>query len=416
MIRDEAQQAMGRFTDSVKELLGQVFGKADFEHVLKDHWDFADSFPEEQRLAMSAQPTPQPERRPLWKGKPQRLSQTRPMPAPPIPFKNPEVESVPRIGGVDLAMFARDIVEPAPRRLEPVLTAGAPHPELESGGISAGDLPFGDGMGGFADADSPYPSDPFADLEEDDAPPALDTLAITGSFAAPEPEPPPAPVRLQRTAPPPPAPRQGLRAPPPAPEVPEVAQPPVRLVPIPSPPPDPAAASLEDLEGMVSTQTFRADLYHRLNVMQIAIPPLRERRADIVPLAEHLLASLKRRYRASDAVLSDAGRERLVRYPWPGNVRELSHELERQLILTGGGALDFASLSSSRLAAASGPAPEWLSRDWRIPEEGFSIEEAMHRLIDLAMEQTRGNLSAAARLLGVNRDYVRYRLDKRKGP
>ncbi len=78
--------------------------------------------------------------------------------------------------------------------------------------------------------------------------------------------------------------------------------------------------------------------------------------------------------------------------------------------------MDFASLSSSRLAAASGPAPEWLSRDWRIPEEGFSIEEAMHRLIDLAMEQTRGNLSAAARLLGVNRDYVRYRLDKRKGP
>lgn len=173
------------------------------------------------------------------------------------------------------------------------------------------------------------------------------------------------------------------------------------------------AASLENLGRMVSEQTFRADLYHRLNVLQISIPPLREHVADIVPLAEHLLSSLKRRYRAPDAMLSDTARKRLAGYPWPGNVRELSHELERELILTGGGALDFASLSSGRPATASRSASDWLNMDWSIPEKGFSIEEAMYRLIDLAMAQAGGNLSAAARLLGVNRDYLRYRLDKR---
>lgn len=258
---------MGRFTDSVKELLGQVFGKADFEHVLKDHWDFADSFPEDQRIAMQARPADGPQRKGRGKGKARKLDRTRPMPAPPLPIKKIEIESVPRIGGVDLAMFTGgdDEAEPEVKRLEIKVTAGAPHRADVSADIGVADLPFDDGLGLFGGADSPYPADPYADLEEADVPPALDTLAITGDFQAPESEPAearsegaaapvrlqarPAAMRLERVA----APESGVA--PPKPEAPpeeepvEVAAPPVRLVPVPPPSPDPAADSLGDMLG-----------------------------------------------------------------------------------------------------------------------------------------------------------------------
>jgi DNA-binding NtrC family response regulator len=174
------------------------------------------------------------------------------------------------------------------------------------------------------------------------------------------------------------------------------------------------AASLEDLERKAAEQTFRADLYHRLHVLGIEIPPLRSRPGDILPLAHHLLGALKKRYRAPAARISRRGEERLTSYPWPGNVRELDHEIERQLVLSGGGELDFAALDGVRSSRAGG-AEDWLNPDWRIPDEGFSIEDAMHRLIKVALDQTGGNLSAAARLLSVNRDYIRYRLGKRDG-
>ncbi len=237
---------MGKFTESVRELFGQVFGKADFEHVLKDHWDFADSFPEDQRLAMQVRSA----RKKGRKGGVRRLDRTRPMPAPPLPIKKIEVESVPRIGGVDLAMFTGDQEEPEPGavRLEELVTAGAPHPAADSGGLPSAGLPFDDLFGG---ADSPYPADPFAELDEGDAPPALDTLAITGSMRAPEPEPTPgapAPLRLQ------PKPDPVLLEQPVAEEPVVVARPPVRLVPVEPPPvepppPDPAADSIGDMLG-----------------------------------------------------------------------------------------------------------------------------------------------------------------------
>jgi DNA-binding NtrC family response regulator len=175
------------------------------------------------------------------------------------------------------------------------------------------------------------------------------------------------------------------------------------------------AASLEDLERKAAEQSFRPDLYHRLHVLRMDMPPLRRRPGDILPLAHHLLDALKRRYRLPDASISEEGARRLVNHAWPGNVRELDHELERELVLGAGGALEFAALAGTdrRLPLA---AEDWLNPNWRIPEEGFSIEEAALRLIHLALEQTGGNLSGAARLLGVNRDYLRYRLGKRSDP
>ena len=170
-------------------------------------------------------------------------------------------------------------------------------------------------------------------------------------------------------------------------------------------------ASLVDLEGAAAAGRFRADLYHRLHVLEIRIPPLRERRDDILPLAEHLLRRLKRRYGRQDARISPRGAQRLRAYDWPGNVRELAHELERSLILTQGEPLDFPALVS-RSAAPPAGGDDWLVPAWRLPEQGFSLEDAERRLIRLALEQTGGNVSAAARRLGVNRDYIRYRLRK----
>lgn len=170
------------------------------------------------------------------------------------------------------------------------------------------------------------------------------------------------------------------------------------------------AATLEDLQERVAEKSFRPDLYHRLNVLRIEIPPLRDQGGDLVDLANYLLIPLKKRYRTPDAVLSPRGIARLRAYSWPGNVRELKHELERQLVSWGNRPLDLDTLPQATLARANMDADDWLNPEWRIPEEGFSIAEAEMRLIRLAMRQTDQNVSASARLLGVNRDFVRYRL------
>ncbi len=170
------------------------------------------------------------------------------------------------------------------------------------------------------------------------------------------------------------------------------------------------AATLDDLRTCVEQKTFRPDLYHRLNVLRIDMPPLREQAGDLVELANHLLGSLKQRYRTPDAQLSAKGMARLRAYEWPGNVRELKHELERQLVLYGNEPLDLDTLPEPHRPAHARDESDWLNAGWRIPAEGFSIEDAEMRLVRLALEQAGQNVSAAARLLGVNRDFIRYRL------
>ena len=171
-------------------------------------------------------------------------------------------------------------------------------------------------------------------------------------------------------------------------------------------------ATLEDLQTRVAEKSFRPDLYHRLNVLRIEIPPLRDQGADLVAWANNLLAPLKKRYRTPDAKLSPEGIARLQAYSWPGNFRELKHELERQIVLWGNHSLDLDTLPDKAPTQDTESADDWLNPAWRVPDEGFSIEEAEMRLIHLAMRQTDQNVSAAARLLGVNRDFIRYRLAK----
>ncbi len=173
------------------------------------------------------------------------------------------------------------------------------------------------------------------------------------------------------------------------------------------------AASLDNLELRVGEGKFREDLLHRLNLLRIRIAPLRDRRSDIGPLAKHLLKALRKRYRRPDATLSEAGLRALETGEWPGNIRELRHEIERALIFEEGDSLSFAHRARPE-SAEGAPLPQLLNPAWELPEEGFAFEEALEaltmRVIGEAMRRTGENVSAAARLLGVPRDFVRYRL------
>lgn len=175
------------------------------------------------------------------------------------------------------------------------------------------------------------------------------------------------------------------------------------------------AASLHPLGRLVSEGSFREDLYHRLNLLHLHIPSLREFPDDIPPLARHILEGLRRRYRLPDVTISSEGMERLMACQWPGNVRELMHELERAIIFNDSNslALDHLGPIPDGPVHSKGP-PDLLNPRWQVPVNGFNFEEALKKLttevIQNALEQEEGNISAAARRLGVPRDFIRYRI------
>ena len=106
----------------------------------------------------------------------------------------------------------------------------------------------------------------------------------------------------------------------------------------------------------------------------------------------------------------------MLGYGWPGNVRELAHELERAIVFEPGTELEFARLTGEPVAGldTATDQPAWLNPAFRFPPEGIMLDEAINHLIRLAMEQCDGNISAAARLLGVPHDFIRYRLGRKK--
>ena len=166
------------------------------------------------------------------------------------------------------------------------------------------------------------------------------------------------------------------------------------------------AATNADLPTLVAAGKFRGDLLHRLDLFRVRLPPLRERGNDILTLAEELLARVSRRYGHKPPTIPAEGKARLLAHRWPGNVRELAHEIERALVFGGENGLAFTHLSADGAAANSA----WMRSDFVFPESGFSMETAIDELVVRALRQAEGNVSAAARLLGVSRDVVRYRL------
>ncbi len=166
------------------------------------------------------------------------------------------------------------------------------------------------------------------------------------------------------------------------------------------------AASNRPVAEMVKEGTFRADLYYRLRVMSLSVPPLRERGTDIALLSREFAATTARRYGVPIPEIAPDAEDALSAYPWPGNVRELKHVMERAVLQSGGAPQIKAShlmLEGSLAAAAT---------DSDLAVDGMTLEAAEERLIQNALEQTRGNVSEAARRLGIGRTALRHRMKK----
>ncbi len=172
------------------------------------------------------------------------------------------------------------------------------------------------------------------------------------------------------------------------------------------------AATNRNLEERVQRGEFRADLYFRLGVIRIEVPPLRERGKDILRLAREFLSLHARRYGKDRLAFAPDAEAALMRHPWPGNVRELRNVVEQAVLLAESGVVGPKHLA---LVGPSRPAASVL------PEEGIGLDQVEADLLAQALARTRGNVTRAARLLGVSRDTLRYRLEKHglrepKGP
>ena len=175
------------------------------------------------------------------------------------------------------------------------------------------------------------------------------------------------------------------------------------------------AAANQDLREMIKQGEFREDLFHRLDLLRISIPPLSSRGNGIVELANHFLSGLCQKYKVLQPRLSESSQAQILAHSWPGNARELIHELERSLVMNEKGQdLELAisgAMEPDRAKAQD--SNDWFNTAFTFPDDGFDFEKEIMRLIEAAIEQADGNVSQAARFLGVPRDYVRYRLQKK---
>ncbi len=167
------------------------------------------------------------------------------------------------------------------------------------------------------------------------------------------------------------------------------------------------AATNQDLRAALEQGTFREDLYYRLNVVPINIPPLRERKQDIPFLANHFVRKLAPDTGCRVEAITDAGMEKLMAYHWPGNVRELENVIERSLVMARGTELDAADIKLE--SGAPRPKPQNDGNVHFLPD-GMTLDQYEQELIREALKRAGGNKSQAARLLGLTRNALRYRL------
>jgi transcriptional regulator with PAS, ATPase and Fis domain len=164
------------------------------------------------------------------------------------------------------------------------------------------------------------------------------------------------------------------------------------------------AATNRSLEREVSEGKFREDLFYRLQVMPIALPPLRERKGDVPLLAAFYIDLFNREFKRHVRGPSAEAQAMLEQYTWPGNVREMRNAIERAMLLVDHDWLeprDFTTLTRS-------VAPT----EFKLPPDGVSLDEVERQLLMQALERAGGNQTQAGQLLGINRDQVRYRIEK----
>jgi len=164
------------------------------------------------------------------------------------------------------------------------------------------------------------------------------------------------------------------------------------------------AATNRNLEDEVKAGKFREDLFYRLQVMPIVLPALRERRGDVLLLASFYVNRYNSEFRKRVKGLTAEAQTMLEQYRWPGNVRELRNAIERAMLLADKDRLgpdDFTTLSRTAQTAM-----------FRLPPEGVDLEEVERQLLVQALERSHGNQTRAGAMLGINRDQVRYRIEK----
>jgi len=172
------------------------------------------------------------------------------------------------------------------------------------------------------------------------------------------------------------------------------------------------AATNQPLEKLVREGKFRSDLFFRLRGVQLALPPLRERGDDVLLLARHFLQLNSARYGKKGLRFSAQAEAALLGYAWPGNVRELRNVVEEAVLLAQEAVIAPQQLSFCASLGAlhpAGPAPALVAD---IPEAGINLEEVERGLVLQALQKTGWNVTRAARLLGLTRDTLRYRMEK----
>jgi DNA-binding NtrC family response regulator len=171
------------------------------------------------------------------------------------------------------------------------------------------------------------------------------------------------------------------------------------------------AATNRDLRAALEQGTFREDLYYRLNVVPIDIPPLREHKEDIPDLVKHFLARFARDNEREISGITPEALSMLMNYHWPGNVRQLENTIERAVALSSGTSIEIADiyLDTPTRSAAAGSAN---AAGVPFLPEGMTLEQWEDEMIREALRRTNGNKSQAARLLGLSRNALRYRLGK----
>ena len=172
------------------------------------------------------------------------------------------------------------------------------------------------------------------------------------------------------------------------------------------------AATNKNLREAVKEGAFRQDLYFRLNVIQILIPPLRDRTEDIVPMTRFFIEHYNRKFKRNIESVTDSAAKLLMAHDWPGNVRELRNAIERAMILEEGPSITTASLPISIARPDNGAPLGGATLDMAIPTDGLSLEDNERSLLVRALEKTEGNQTQAARLLRITRDTLRYKMKK----
>ena len=168
------------------------------------------------------------------------------------------------------------------------------------------------------------------------------------------------------------------------------------------------AATNRHLEDEVKKGRFREDLYYRLNVLPIVLPPLRSRADDIPALVHYFVDAYNTEFRKRVRGVSDEAMRRLKAYGWPGNIRELRNAVERAMLL-----VDGDELTADQFPAAAGVGAR-LTEGVELPPTGIDLEQLERSLVVQALERSGWNQTHAAAMLGLNRDQIRYRIEKFK--